>query len=353
MSDDVDIDELLSRTEEEIAKLEASVEEGSVEDALQTLQRLIHTADEVEDVVDAVDVSELPDAVDGGELLKAIEAGDVPDAIRDGDPGDAVDYRQLLRAVELREMLGATDLRRLWKESQDLDLGGDSDDSGVLGGSDGDEGDGVLGSGILGGSDDSDAEREKQEEDDVVAELEGLIAEDDGDEDDGLVESATDALTGDDADDSEGSLLGSDGSDSDGGLVGGDDGGLVGGDDGIGLDQYDQQAVQMGIQSKAMEAVDEFRAGMLEAHEKLKKVYEKNQERTSNRSKGTSSRNPTAVRTIQNDRGDIGHATHHSTIPRETRYSTAPNRKRIYGSRFDQETGDSKTGNSKTGDSDG
>ncbi|SFG61421.1 hypothetical protein SAMN04488063_2584 [Halopelagius inordinatus] len=336
MTDDVDIDELLTRTREEMADLEDSVEEGSLEDAIRTLRQLIHTADEVEDVVDAVDVSELPDAVDGGELLKAIEAGEVPDAVRDGELGDAVDYRQLLGAVELREMLGATDLRRLWKESQDLDFGGESDDSGILGDEGDGESDGVLGSGLLDDSEDAEA---NDAEDDVIAELEGLIAEDDGDEDDGFVESATDALTGD-ADDAEddGLLGGSDAGDS--------DGGLVGGDDEIGFDEYDQRAVQMGIQSKAMDAVDEFRAGMLEAHEKLKKVYEKNQQRTSNRSKGTSSRNPTAVRTIQNDRGDIGHATHYSTIPRETRYSTAPNRKRIYGSRFDQETGNSETGES-------
>jgi hypothetical protein len=44
--------------------------------------------------------------------------------------------------------------------------------------------------------------------------------------------------------------------------------------------------------------------------------------------------------TLPKDRSPSGRGTRHSTVPEETKHSTAPNRKRIYGTRFDRARGD-------------
>ncbi|WP_267643771.1 hypothetical protein [Haloarchaeobius amylolyticus] len=119
----------------------------------------------------------------------------------------------------------------------------------------------------------------------------------------------------------------------------GDDGGLdVGGiDAGGGVLDADAESVENAVQSEVADAVGEFRASILEAHVRLREKFEENQETAESRHGSTdSSRNPTAVSTMP---GSSGGALRHSTVPEETRCSTAPNRKRIYGGRFDEATG--------------
>ncbi|MFC4360142.1 hypothetical protein ACFO0N_19510 [Halobium salinum] len=134
--------------------------------------------------------------------------------------------------------------------------------------------------------------------------------------------------------------------DDDGGWVGDDDEGVFETDDDTRVDpQLDPDLGELGgsegqqaaIQAKVNDAVEEFRGSILDAHERLKEVVEKNRERT--RQAGQpDSRNPTAVSTMppSASRTDLKGGTRHSTVPSETLHSSAPNHGRIYGSRFDR-----------------
>ena len=249
-------------------------EDEDIEEMITYVRDLVEVADEVEDVLGAIDLSSLPEAIDPEDLNEAIETGKVPDAIEERDPTEAVELKALLSAVELTELWDSADVRDLWKQKRELD----------------DELDDVT--------DDGDADG-------------------DGD-DDSMLDVDTDSMLDTDMD-----------ADVD-----------VDADDFGGAGDIPSEAYQTKIQQKAMGAVDEFREGMLEAHDKLKSLREKNREKMRRKDTSTSSRNPTAHSTIPTERGDIGHGTRHSTVPTETRYSTAPNRRRIYGNRFDDE-GDS------------
>lgn len=282
------VDELLDTAEAGLDRLEEAVDEGRTEEVTEELRDLTVVADELEDVIERVDLSELPEEVDATELAKAIEVGEIPDAIQGGDPGDAVDLRGLLRAIDLTEAWKNTDVRGLWQEVEEA---GDAIDE-YAGDEDGNE-----------------------EGDGVVAELEGLL---DGDADDGsTLEGATGAVTemADDAK-SEGA-------------------GLVG--------ELEGEALQTALQSKLMESVDEFREGVFEARERLQAATEETRDRLEDigGDRSSSSRNPSVYSTIPDERPDVGSTPAYSTIPQQTLYSTAPNRDRVYGSRFDREAGDS------------
>lgn len=286
---------LIDRAEETLDRIGTDGGDDGDGDPLEDLRDLYAVADEAADVLENVDVSELPDAVDGEDLVEAIEVGDIPDAIEDGSAQEAIDLKALLHAINFRELATSANLTELWGELDDVgDAIDDLDDDG------GDE-DGGLADSVPGvGGDDDD----------------GLLSDDDGEDD----------------------LLDTD----------------LGGGEGIGLggmNEIPDEAYQVTIQEKAMEAVDEFREGVMEAHDKLKRLREVNREkmRRQHDEKGVDSRNPTAHSTMMTDRGDVGgHAAKHSTVPQRTRYTTAPSRRRIYGHRFDsarrpgEKGGDSK-----------
>ncbi|WP_162562477.1 hypothetical protein [Salinigranum rubrum] len=101
------------------------------------------------------------------------------------------------------------------------------------------------------------------------------------------------------------------------------------------------ETAENAIQSGVSDAVSEFREGLLDLHDRLEELYEANrQESEARRSQASHSRNPTAVSTMS--RTGLGrNAVRHSTVPEETRYSSAPNRRRIYGRRFDDARGES------------
>ncbi len=105
-------------------------------------------------------------------------------------------------------------------------------------------------------------------------------------------------------------------------------------------DLLESDAKQTAIQKGVNDAVVEFREGILEARTELKRVVEENRQRT-----GTvgqpNSRNPTAVSTMARQRGYLsGGLGRYSTVPSETKYSTAPNHRRIYGDRFEDAGGE-------------
>ncbi|MWG36019.1 hypothetical protein [Halomarina oriensis] len=100
-------------------------------------------------------------------------------------------------------------------------------------------------------------------------------------------------------------------------------------------DAADDDAVQAGIQTQLRDAIDEFREGVLDARKQLVERRAELEEKTESVGQ-PDSRNPTAFSSMAGSRPDIGNAARGSTVPTETRYSSAPNRGRIYGDRFEK-----------------
>lgn len=96
----------------------------------------------------------------------------------------------------------------------------------------------------------------------------------------------------------------------------------------------DPESMEHAIQSKVGDSVDEFRATLLAAHDRLAALYEYNQERFSDR-RSEDSRNPSEHSTMPSNRPELGGVRRPSSVPSETRHSSVPNRDRIYGARFD------------------
>lgn len=107
------------------------------------------------------------------------------------------------------------------------------------------------------------------------------------------------------------------------------------------FDDADPEAIQAGVQSEMLDAVDEFRAGLLKVHEELEAIVEENRKASEQRrAEQPSSRNPTAVSTMPGG-GPLGSKIRQgSTVPQETRYSKAPNRERLYGRRLEEDPDD-------------
>ena len=103
------------------------------------------------------------------------------------------------------------------------------------------------------------------------------------------------------------------------------------------LQDLPSSEIQEMIQSKALTAIENFREGVVEAHEKLQSVREENRDRMRRQHDETEadSRNPTAYSTLPTQRPDIeGSATQLSTVSKTVRHSTAPGFDRIYGNRY-------------------
>lgn len=98
--------------------------------------------------------------------------------------------------------------------------------------------------------------------------------------------------------------------------------------------EIDPETIENAIQSELSESVGEFREKLLEARERLRDLRERTEDRFPERRRNRS-RNPTAVTTMPQRAVTAGGVANHSTVPAETRHSTAPNRPRIYGSRFE------------------
>ena len=99
-------------------------------------------------------------------------------------------------------------------------------------------------------------------------------------------------------------------------------------------DAADSESMQTAVQHQIRDAVDEFRSGVLDARKQLVKRREQLEEKTGSVGQ-PKSRNPSAFSTMTISRSAVAGAAKYSTVPAETRYSAAPNRERIYGSRFE------------------
>ncbi|WP_440009972.1 hypothetical protein [Halomicrococcus sp. SG-WS-1] len=106
-------------------------------------------------------------------------------------------------------------------------------------------------------------------------------------------------------------------------------------------DEIPTDAYQTKLQAELADSVETFREKLLETRNQLKQAKEENELQQAERSRSQpDSRNPTAYSTVPSKRSDIGNATKFSTVPRETRYSTAPNFDRVYGDRFEEDHDD-------------
>jgi len=310
-----DADEWFDRAEEELAALSEGAGDEQLNDAVDTVRTLVAVLDEVEDASEFVDASEIPEAVEFDELIAALEPADIPAAVRESDPRKAVRLTQLLRAVDLTKLWDNADVRELWRQKGEIE----DAMSGFDDGGDGDEGDSLASVGA-----ELEAALGDDAGDDGIAS--GLLEDDEGDEE---AEGVVSGLLGDDEADGAVAASQSEGGDSSGG-------GMDLTPDALeGIGDIPQESKQTAIQRKAMEGIDEFRESLIDVHNELEGVVEENRGTArENREQGESSRNPVAYSTLPEGRSDVGSTVRYSTIPRETRHSTAPNRKRVYGNRF-------------------
>ncbi|MDL5363704.1 hypothetical protein [Halalkalicoccus sp. NIPERK01] len=95
--------------------------------------------------------------------------------------------------------------------------------------------------------------------------------------------------------------------------------------------QFDAEDRQEKIQELIETAIQKFRTALLETHDKLRLLYEFNQEKLG----GSESLNPTAVSTMPSGPLANSASTRRSTVPSQVRYSRAKNPRRIYGRRFE------------------
>jgi hypothetical protein len=271
---DSDLDDLLDRAMDDIdALLTAQESDHPFEEVQEDVEDLITVVEEIEELLETVDLTDLPDAVDLSELPDAIEASEVPDAIAEGDPGGAVKYRKLLQVVELGELWDTVNVREFWRNKRELD----------------------------------DATDDVTDDDDgrPMEKLREFVGDDtDGD--------ATDVETGDTS-------------------------GTADTEDGSEREDIDvpTETIQQRVQSKLSDAVGEFRESLLDTRERVQELKEENEGRVEDVEQ-PDSRNPTAYSSISSGRNDMSGTAKFSTVPEETRYSSAPNRPRLYGSRLDR-----------------
>lgn len=107
------------------------------------------------------------------------------------------------------------------------------------------------------------------------------------------------------------------------------------------LQELDQEELELALQDSLMDAVEKFRAALLETHATFQQLYEENQERfDSAGEKQPRSLNPTAYSTLPSRNQSMVTTAIGSTVPRSARHSRIENERRIYGPRFDQEVDD-------------
>lgn len=236
------------------------------------LEELWEVADAAEDVLETVDVTELLSEVDLTELPSAVEVSDLPEAVAEQDPGAAADLRALTSLADMASLWEVVDARAFWRQSRELD----------------DEVDDVTGEDL---NEYVPGDWEPFDDDETADGTDTDVDTDDVD---------SETLSTDDADD------------------------------------VDAETLENAVQAQVSEAVEEFRDGLLRARARLASALEENRiQSEERRSQNADSRNPTAVSTMPAARSNTSLA-RHSTVPEETKYSTAPNRRRIYGDRFDE-----------------
>jgi len=107
----------------------------------------------------------------------------------------------------------------------------------------------------------------------------------------------------------------------------------------VGAHDFDPESVENAIQMEVSESVATFRGKLIEAHHRFEQIRDANADRFPER-KRNRTRNPTAMPTLSKGSSPGGRGMRFSTVPQETRHSSAPNHERIYGTRFDRKRGD-------------
>lgn len=100
--------------------------------------------------------------------------------------------------------------------------------------------------------------------------------------------------------------------------------------------EFDAEDRQAAIQDTIENAVEKFRSLLLETHDKLRVLYEANQQKLGQPGRQPDSRNPTAASTLPPGPIPDSASTRASTVPSEVRYSNVDNPRRIYGRRFEE-----------------
>lgn len=258
----------------------AIVEDDDQTDLIELAEELWDVLDQTQDVLETIDFEEVPEAIDFEELEENVDVEDIPEGLLNEDE-NAIELSTVREAVNLRELWDAVDLMDLREEKQQL-------------------------------------------------------------------ESEIDDVTGDEGDDEDGGLLGDE---DDGGLLGDDeddedDGGLLDTDNVIGTEgahvQFDAEARQAFLEDKIQTAVEKFRSVLLSTHDKLRKLYELNQEKLGQPGRQPDSLNPTAYSSLPPGPIPDSASTRRSTVPAQVKYSRVENPKRIYGRRFTKATRDAE-----------
>lgn len=236
-------------------------------------ETVLELLDELEDIVD--EMEDVLSNVDLTDLVGAVDWSDLPEAVDWSELPEAIEERDAPKAIKIRKLLEVVDLTEVWDSMSEREMW-----------------------------------RQKRELEDEVDDLTG-----DGD-DSGLLDRNEDD-GGEDEDLVDVSMPG------------------TGSGGGAGAHDFDPRSVENAIQMQVSESVGEFREKLLAAHRRFAKIREQNEERFPDRGRNRS-RNPTAVSTVPPSGPAERSATTHSTVPEETRHSSAPNRRRIYGPRFDR-----------------
>lgn len=243
------------------------------------------------EVVD--EAEDILETADFEELPDAIDVDDLPKAIDVEDVPEGL-FSDDENAIELTDVREAVNLRELW-DAVDL----------------------------------TQLYQEKQELED---EMDDVTDQVDGDKDEGMLDDVIESEDDGPVDDDD-ELF--------------DD--VVGFGEGANV-EFDVETRQAFIEEKIQDAVEKFRELLLETHEKLRKLYELNQEKLGQPGRQPDSLNPTAYSTLPSGPVPNSVSTRASTVPTQVKYSRVDNPRRIYGHRFHEATGDDERSDSEEGD---
>lgn len=241
-----------------------------IANGLEELKNHIVQNSDDEDVIETAE--EIWDVLDEAEdVLETLDLEEVPDVIELDELPDAIDVEEVPEAIADDELGDAIDLTDLKDAIRFRELW-DAADIGDL----------------------------REEQQDLEEEIDDVTDDDvtdgEGDEDDGLL--------------------------STGGVIGTGGGAHT---------QFDPENREEKIQQLIETAVQKFRTALLKTHDKLRLLYEYNQEKLGS----SDSLNPTAVSTMPSGPLANSASTRRSTVPSQVKYSRANNPRRIYGRRFD------------------
>lgn len=250
--------------------------DGGEDDLADDLEQVV---EEARELADDIDVSDLGEAIDVESLPETVDVGGLSEAIEEGDPSKVVRFGKLLQIVDLGDLWDEVDVVSLWRNQREL----------------------------------------KEALEDVFGE-DFLEDDGDGDEADGPLDRAVE--TAEETAEKASQEMAETGQEM-----------AKAGENPAGVDS---RTYQLSIQREVSDAIEEFREKLIETRGELAELHEANRERTDSVGQ-PESRNPTAHSTLAGHRGPPKGLAQHSTVPRETKYSTAPNFDRIYGDRFERE----------------